>query len=343
MVLVMLFSLQIVSGETILQQGVNNYQGTSNATIISNDHYAINSLTGTLTESPYIVHIPFNMGLSNDMDCQYVWSGSCPWDATNTICYFTYVNTGFLVRFNLDTLQSTPVENAFLELYVSNVSSKSKNGTKLVSPITVTWTESDVTADTLFSASEYSSGRNGVDFSQRVECEGKEAGQWEQFDVTDMVNNMISGKSENFGFYVYPKLGKDSLDYYFALLGSDHRMPEINSGCKYASNINPDTTLRPKLVLNSSATALGKTERAVHTDPIVCRVADAGTLVIQSPKDRKIELQIFAPNGRLIHTVPSVAIAGGSAQVSVNHLSQGCYIAQIRGEGIVHSSLLQIR
>ncbi len=286
-----------------LQSGINGYDGCQDAQIIEN--VAIRS-GGVLDSTMW----PLPQGNDATIDVYHAKSDRCE----STFDPLMIIN-GCIIKFDLSSVPGNiPINNVKLSLYAVRTDSLHHNAPKVLFPVTVPWDEQTVTADALFT------GVMGIDPEIQIDGGDSAIGDWENFDVTSLVQEMLSGTRENDGFLIMFKTSTD------AVVENDL----VKSSCNYAAHENSDPSIRPKLLINNSSNANPITV-AAEKRPYEVTVSPNGRndIRIMSSKYDVASVKICRADGRIVKSFANVNLSVGSNKISVGNLASGTYFVSV--------------
>ena len=218
------------------------------------------------------------------------------------------------IKFDLSEIGSgATVLSATLRLYkYGHFEGFNEKTTYTVHTITKDWDEGNANWKNPWSA-------EGGDFSQTevgsFDYDGFKTG-WMEFTVTDAIQNMIGGTTDNFGFLVADLKG-DDVD------PDNSQQQELYTYSKEAS----DQSLQPQLVVNYDDNTEIVTEApGKNTLKIRDLQVSGNKMMFHSPSDQTVSMSLYSACGRLVFNKSDLVIREGPNTFDLGAaLSKGVY------------------
>lgn len=213
-----------------------------------------------------------------------------------------------VIRFDISSLQvQNTILKATLSLYATanntGMEGKAKNGEKSLYFLLKDWKEADVTWQNPWN-------KKGGDYEKTplIKNTNAKTRVWEDFDVTEAVKGIASGKKKNYGFCI----------------SADKYSPA--KGVIYISSNSPNANKRPKLtILYDEVTAISH-EMKKNARSNSGFIVSQKKMKFQSLKSAVVSIQILNVHGKIIFSIDNIR-TGEWFSLSDN-LGPGLYIAR---------------
>lgn len=134
-------------------------------------------------------------------------------------------------------------------------------------------------------------------------------GDWETYDVKDIVTSMVNGSIENYGFILRP--------------GSE--MGEFTEGMNYHSSEASESSDRPKLILEVEGTAISDNPFKQNSGMQMSVLSQS--IQLEFTKMDSYKIAIHTAQGRVVY---SGVFAGKEARIGTNGISSGVYFLSVK-------------
>ncbi len=222
-----------------------------------------------------------------------------------------------LIKFDCTPINDVAVESAILYIYPYDCFDidamwdyNMRNGPKKIYRVTSAWTENNANWKNPWNV-------EGGDFDEANPLSSSSqkdttVGEWESFDVTEVVKEHVQNPSQNFGFLI-------KFD------DNDRR------GIMVYSAQNEKIDMRPKLVINGDNTDIEKLNSQDYNRIFI--TGCNGTYWLHVPDVKGSVMYIHSPSGRQLAVIP---IENGVERYLMPQLSaQGIHIISIWNKGNV--------
>jgi len=298
---------------TVLQSGSNGYTGCQDARILVN--VAIRS-DNSLDTSMW----PMPEGSNGEIGIYHSKARRCEstFDPLMVIA-------GMVIKFDIPAIPtSAEITQARLSLYKSSTDSTHTDGQKVIYPVTIPWSESDVSWETLF-LNDF-----GIDASAKIVGSDSNSNGWNTFDVSVWAAEVAQGNRTNNGFMIVFKTAADPV------VEND----TIKSSCHFASQENSTTQLRPKLEISyvdGGTSAMNGSQGFVVSNTIDRIDFSNGIMQVIAGTPDNACIEIRSMDGSIARSFQATSLIAGANYFDVGTVASGVYCIRVIGEKSIRS------